>query len=178
VRFIKCALPPPRRRGRYPRLARPSSARLHSWLEAAAARTRRYPLQSKRSPPRHRDVTWTAHPVRTVNCRGEAPFSVAGVGVRGTSRHRDRDRLTARRIARVALVRHQLQGQTLIRAASLERVNEVLRTKEPKTAQSRRTVALPGFALDVLRRQRAAQNERRILRAMGPQRRRLGVRPW
>jgi integrase len=50
---------------------------------------------------------------------------------------------------------------------SLERVNGVLRTKEPKTAKSRRTVALPAFALDVLRGQRAAQNERRLLCGLG-----------
>jgi len=61
-----------------------------------------------------------------------------------------------------------LDNGTLRVARSLERVTVatskrkryILRFKEPKTRQSRRTIALPGFALDRLRRHRLDQAER------------------
>lgn len=61
-----------------------------------------------------------------------------------------------------------LEGGTLRVARSLERVTiksgkrarYELRFKEPKTRQSRRTISLPGFALERLRRHRLEQAER------------------
>jgi integrase len=47
-------------------------------------------------------------------------------------------------------------------ARSLEQVNGVFRLKEPKTARSRREVAIPAFAVERLRRHRVEQMERRL----------------
>ncbi len=50
---------------------------------------------------------------------------------------------------------------------SLETVKGVTRTKPPKTARSSRTIALPPFVVDVLRRRKREQNERRLLLGLG-----------
>jgi len=50
---------------------------------------------------------------------------------------------------------------------SVETVEGVTRTKAPKTARSARTLALPAFVVDVLRRRRAEQNQRRLLLGLG-----------
>lgn len=46
---------------------------------------------------------------------------------------------------------------------SLQRIGGDLQSVEPKTARGRRTVALPGFTVDVLRNHRREQSERRLL---------------
>lgn len=50
---------------------------------------------------------------------------------------------------------------------SVETVNGVTRTKSPKTARSARTLALPPFVVELLRRHRAQQGERRLLLGLG-----------
>jgi len=50
---------------------------------------------------------------------------------------------------------------------SLETIDGATQTKEPKTERSRRTVALPAFALEILRAHRNAQNERRLRLGLG-----------
>ncbi len=50
---------------------------------------------------------------------------------------------------------------------SVETVKGVTRTKAPKTARSARTIALPQFVVQMLRRRRIEQNERRLLLGIG-----------
>jgi integrase len=50
---------------------------------------------------------------------------------------------------------------------SVEVVDGERREKEPKTARSARTIAVPGFVVEALRAQRKAQNERRLLLGLG-----------
>lgn len=50
---------------------------------------------------------------------------------------------------------------------SVETVDGVTRAKPPKTARSARTVSLPSFVVDVLRKARAEQLERRMLLGLG-----------
>ncbi len=50
---------------------------------------------------------------------------------------------------------------------SVETVDGVTRTKPPKTARSARSIALPPFVVDVLRRRHAEQLERRLLLGLG-----------
>lgn len=56
----------------------------------------------------------------------------------------------------------QLDEGTIRVVASLQRANGELRFLEPKTDRSRRTVSLPAFAVEVLRRARKEQTERRL----------------
>ena len=57
---------------------------------------------------------------------------------------------------------HLERGTTSV-VASLQRVGGELRFMEPKTDRARRTVSLPPFAVEVLRRARKEQAERRLL---------------
>ncbi len=50
---------------------------------------------------------------------------------------------------------------------SVETVKGITRTKPPKTARSSRTIAVPAFVVEALRRYRAQQLERRILLGLG-----------
>jgi len=56
-----------------------------------------------------------------------------------------------------------IERGTLSVVSTLQRVNGELRFLEPKTDRARRTVSLPAFAIEVLRRQRRDQAERRLL---------------
>ena len=60
-----------------------------------------------------------------------------------------------------------LEARRLSVRRSVETVEGVTRTKAPKTARSARTIALPAFVVDVLRRRRAEQNQRRLLLGLG-----------
>ncbi len=56
-----------------------------------------------------------------------------------------------------------LDGATLSVCRTLEETRDGLNFKMPKTARSRRTITLPSFAVDALRRHRARQAEEKLL---------------
>lgn len=86
----------------------------------------------------------------------EAPISVAvGTGLR-------RGELLALRWTDIDLERSRLTVRR-----SLETVDGITRSKPPKTARSARTIALPQFVREVLRRVRREQNERRLALGLG-----------
>jgi integrase len=60
-----------------------------------------------------------------------------------------------------------LDAQRLTVRRSVETVKRVTRTKPPKTTRSARTISLSPFVVDVLRRERADQSERRLLLGLG-----------
>jgi integrase len=75
-------------------------------------------------------------------------------------------------LRRAELLGLQWQDVSLERASvsvsrTLQRINGVLLTKEPKTRQSRRAVVAPAFVLDALRTHRAAQAEMRLALGLG-----------
>lgn len=60
-----------------------------------------------------------------------------------------------------------VERKRLVVRRSVETVKGVTRTKEPKTARSARTISLPSFVVQVLRRVRAEQIQRRLLLGLG-----------